>query len=108
MGAVGKKVFLLAWLVALILIPRLVFAQAAITGTVKDPSGPLLPGVTVEAASDVLIEKVRSASTDASGQYRFVDLRPGVYTLTFSLTGFNAFRREGIELAGTFTATINA
>jgi hypothetical protein len=84
------------------------FAQASITGIVKDTSGAVLPGVTVEAASDVLIEKVRSAVTDSSGQYRIVDLRAGTYVVTFSLTGFGSVKREDIELSGTFTATVNA
>src|SRR4029079_15451033 len=65
---------LLMWLA-----PNVVFAQAAITGVVKDPSGAVLPGVTVEAASPALIEKTRSAVTDGSGQYRIIDLRPGTY-----------------------------
>ncbi len=90
------------------LAPSLAFAQASITGTVKDTSGAILPGVMVEAASDALIEKVRVAVTDATGQYRIVDLRPGSYALTFTLTGFNTVKREGIQLAGSFTATVNA
>src|SRR5690242_21645242 len=85
-----------------LLAPAVVFAQAQITGVVRDASGAVLPGVTVEAASDVLIEKVRTASTDSSGQYRVVDLRPGVYTVTFTLPGFSTVRREGIELSGNF------
>ena len=91
-----------------ILVPSVVYAQASIAGVVKDASGAVLPGVTVEAASPVLIEKVRSASTDGSGQYRIVDLRPGTYAVTFSLTGFSSVKREGVELTGTFVATINA
>jgi hypothetical protein len=105
MGAVGKRAVLLTWFA---LVPAMVFAQASITGTVKDPSGAILPGVTVEVSSDVLIEKVRTATTDTTGQYRIVDLPPGTYSLTFMLTGFNTVKREGIELTGTFTATINA
>jgi hypothetical protein len=85
-----------------------VFAQASITGVVRDPSGAVLPGVTVEAASPALIEKVRSVTTDGSGQYRIVDLRPGTYAVTFGLTGFSTVKREGIELTGSFTATVNA
>ena len=65
-------------------------------------------GVTVEAASDVLIEKVRIAVTDGTGQFRVVDLRPGTYSVTFKLTGFSAVRREGIELTGVATTTVNA
>src|SRR5215467_4372295 len=88
--------------------PTLVRAQAVIAGTVKDASGAVLPGVTVEAASPELIEKVRTAVSDGTGQYRIEDLRPGVYSVTFTLTGFQSMRREGIELSGTFVATINA
>src|SRR3954465_4315985 len=84
-----------------------VFAQATIGGTVKDTSGAVLPGVTVEAASPALIEKVRSVVTDATGQYRIVDLRPGTYSVTFSLPGFSSVKRDGIELTGTFVATVN-
>ena len=69
---------------------------------------PCLPGVIVEASSAALIEKVRSVTTDGTGQYTIVDLRPGTYTVTFSLAGFNTVRREGIELTGSFTATVNA
>src|SRR5687768_17317940 len=91
----------------LLLLPSSVFAQAAITGVARDTSGGVLPGVTVEAASPVLIEKVRSAVTDSTGQYRIVDLRPGTYSVTFALPGFSTVRREGIELSGTFVATVN-
>jgi carboxypeptidase family protein len=88
--------------------PSAAHAQASIAGIVKDASGAVMPGVTVEAASPSLIEKTRTAVTDASGQYRIVDLRAGTYTVTFNLTGFNTIRREGVELTGTFTATVNA
>ena len=85
------------------------FAQeGSITGTVRDSVGGVLPGVSVEAASPALIEKVRVVTTDASGVYRIVSLRPGTYTVTFTLPGFSGVRREGIELIGSFTATINA
>ena len=84
------------------------FAQASITGVVKDSSGAILPGVTVEASSPELIEKVRTAVTDGDGRYRIVDLRTGTYTVTFSLTGFSTVRREGIQLTGSFTATVDA
>jgi hypothetical protein len=94
--------------VCLLVIPATARAQGSISGVVKDSSGAVLPGVTVEAASPALIEKVRSVSTDGAGQYTIVDLRPGVYTVTFSLTGFSTVRREGIELSGSFTATVNA
>jgi hypothetical protein len=99
---------LLLGLACLMMLPAAAFAQASITGVVKDSSGAVLPGVSVEASSDALIEKVRTAVTDSSGTYRIVDLRAGTYTVTFGLTGFSTVKREGIELAGTFTASINA
>jgi hypothetical protein len=81
---------------------------AAIAGVARDASGAVLPGVAVEAASDVLIEKIRTAITDGEGRYRIVDLRPGTYMVTFSLPGFSTVRRDGIVLTGGFTATVNA
>ncbi len=98
----------LAALALLVLVPAMAFAQASITGVVKDASGAVLPGVTVEASSPVLIEKTRSAVSDGSGQYRIVDLRAGTYSVTFTLTGFSTVKRDGIELSGQFTAAINA
>jgi hypothetical protein len=91
----------------LLLVPSLAAGQASITGTVRDSSGGVLPGVTVEASSPALIEKVRAVTTDGTGQYRIVDLRPGTYAVTFQLPGFSTVKREGIELAGTFTASVN-
>ena len=91
-----------------VLLPAAAAAQGSITGTVKDTSGAVLPGVTVEASSPVLIERSRTVVTDATGQYRFVDLRPGIYALTFTLSGFGTVRREGVELTGSFTATVSA
>ena len=91
-----------------VLVPSMSFAQGSITGVVRDSSGGVLPGVSVEASSDVLIEKVRSAVTDGNGQYRIVDLRAGTYVVTFTLQGFNVFRRSGVVIEGAFTATINA
>jgi hypothetical protein len=95
-------------LVLTVFVPAMAFAQASITGTVRDTSGAVLPGVTVEAASPALIEKVRSVVTDGNGQYRIVDLRPGDYTVTFTLPGFSTTRRDGVTLEGALTATINA
>ncbi len=92
----------------LMVAPAVAFAQAEIAGVVRDTSGAVLPGVTVEAASSALIEKVRTVVTDGSGQYRVVDLRPGAYTVTFTLTGFNTVRREMLELTGSAVATVNA
>ena len=88
--------------------PAAAFAQASITGVVRDSSGAVLPGVTVEATSPALIEKARTVVTDGTGQYRIVTLPPGTYTVTFTLSSFSTVRREGVELAGTFTATIDA
>src|SRR6478752_7340527 len=93
--------------VVLLVVPTAVYAQASIVGTVKDASGAVLPGVTVEASSPALIEKTRSAISNGVGQYSIENLRPGTYTVTFSLTGFGTVKREGIELAGSFTATVN-
>ena len=84
------------------------FDSATIAGVVKDTSGAVMPGVTVEAASPALIEKVRTVVTDAQGQYKIVDLRPGTYVVTFTLPGFSAVRREDLELTTAFTATVNA
>ncbi|MFA5911588.1 MAG: carboxypeptidase regulatory-like domain-containing protein [Vicinamibacterales bacterium] len=89
------------------LVPALARAQSVFTGTVKDTSGAVMPGVTVEAASPALIEGVRSAITDENGGYRIVDLRPGTYKLTYTLPGFNTVIRDGVELQANFTATIN-
>jgi hypothetical protein len=99
---------LVAALAVLFLLPAAAFAQGAITGVVRDASGGVLPGVTVEAASPVLIEKVRTVVTDDTGQYRIVDLRVGVYTVTFTLPGFATVKREGLELRTDFVATVNA
>ena len=89
-------------------VPVLAGAQSTIAGEARDATGAVLPGVTVEAASEALIEKVRTATTDRSGTYRIVDLRPGVYTVTFSLPGFAIFRQERVALPAEFTATVNA
>ena len=92
----------------LAILPTMAYAQgSSIAGVVKDASGAVLPGVTVEASSDVLIEKVRSAVTDGAGLYRILALPPGTYTVTFSLTGFSTVKREGFVLPGDFVATLN-
>src|SRR5262245_1358333 len=92
---------------ALLLVPAIVYAQSAIVGVVKDNTGAVLPGVTVEASSDVLIEKMKAVTTDGAGQYRIIDLRPGTYTVSYVLAGFQTVRREGIQLPAEFTATLN-
>jgi hypothetical protein len=88
-------------------LPHTAAAQSAIAGIVKDATGAVLPGVTVEASSPALIEKTKSAVTNEAGQYRVVDLRPGVYVVTFTLTGFSTVRREGVVIEANFTAPIN-
>jgi hypothetical protein len=100
--------FVLIAVAFIVIIPSTASAQASIAGVVRDTSGAVLPGVTVEAANPALIEKTRSVITDGTGQYRIENLRPGAYTVTFTLQGFNTVKREGIELTGTFTATVNA
>ncbi|MSO29784.1 MAG: TonB-dependent receptor [Acidobacteria bacterium] len=92
-----------------ILLSSTAWAQQAsgIAGVVRDGSAAVLPGVTVEAASPALIEKVRTAVTDGEGRYNIVDLRPGTYAVSFTLPGFKAFHREGVVLTGGFTATVN-
>lgn len=93
--------------VLLLALPVAAAAQGSLAGSVRDTSGAVLPGVTVEASSDALIEKMRSAVTDSAGQYRIVDLPPGTYTVAFSLAGFRTVRREGIILQGAFAAQVN-
>jgi hypothetical protein len=99
---------LLFGIAALAAAPRTADAQSIFTGVVKDTSGAVLPGVSVEASSPVLIEKTRSVVTDGNGAYRIVDLRPGTYTVTFTLPGFATVKRDGIELQSNFTMTLNA
>jgi len=91
----------------LLLLATPAFSQG-VAGVVRDTSGAILPGVSVEAASPALIEKSRTVVTDGSGQYRFVDLKPGTYSMTFTLPGFTTIKREGIELTGAGVTTINA
>src|SRR5262249_53861321 len=95
------------FVVGLMCLPAAAFAESSITGVVKDTSGAVLPGVTVEAASPVLIEKVKTAVTDGTGTYRILDLRPGTYTVTFTLTGFATIRREALEVPADFVSTVN-
>src|SRR3954469_8495321 len=95
-------------LACLVLCPALAFAQASVSGTVRDASGAVLPGVTVEAASPALTEKSRTAATDGSGQYRFTDLPPGTYSLNFTLTGFTTVKREGVAVSGSGVVPVSA
>jgi hypothetical protein len=87
--------------------PSIAHAQAAIAGTVKDSTGAALPGVTVEASSPALIERVRTAVTDGAGQYRINDLSPGTYDVTFTVSGFQPVKRTGVVLLTNFTAPVN-
>lgn len=106
-GLGGWGTLVVVWIAALLWGAPSAHAQATIAGAVKDASGAVLPGVTVEAQSPALIEKVRTVTTDSNGQYSIVDLRPGVYVVVFTLPGFSTVRREGIELSGNFTANIS-
>lgn len=105
------RVLLAAAVLAVLVLPRLAAAQGstgAIAGTVKDTTGASLPGVNVEVASPALIEKVRVTVTDGQGNYKITELRPGTYSVTFTLPGFSSVRREGIELSAGFTAPVNS
>src|SRR5262249_42409341 len=108
-GMVRKLYVVAAFLIAVLLGASAAHAQTtgSIAGAVKDATGAVLPGVTVEVASPALIEKTRSAVTDGSGQYKITDLRPGTYSVTFTLPGFAIVKREGIDLSAGFTASIN-
>jgi hypothetical protein len=95
-------------LCASVLLPTVAYAQAQIVGAVRDESGGVLPGVTVEASSPAIIEKVRTAVTDEQGRYRIEALRPGLYKLTFSLTGFSTVVRDNVDVPSEVVITINA
>ena len=92
----------------LVTLPLAAFAQAGLAGLVRDVSGAVLPGVTVEASSPVLIEKVRTAVTDDSGRYSMADLRGGTYRVAFTLPGFKTVVRDGVEISGTSVFTVSA
>ena len=90
----------------MVVAPATASAQAAIAGSVKDPQGAPMAGVTVEASSPSLIERRRTAVTDMTGRYRIEDLRPGRYAVRFTLKGWTPVERTGVELTGTLTATV--
>src|SRR5688572_21613273 len=93
----------------LALLPAAAFAQEGqIAGTVRDSSGGVMPGVTIEVTSPALIEKVRTAVTDTNGQYRITNLPVGVYSVTFTLSGFSKQQQNDVQLTSGFTAPINA
>ena len=98
----------LAAVMLFVLAPGVVYGQATLAGIARDASGAVLPGVTVEAASPVLIEKVRTSITDDTGRYSIPDLRPGEYRVTFTLPGFRTIVREAVAVSGTAVVTINA
>src|SRR6266513_5079943 len=102
--------FGLILLASVLFLPHPSLAQqgSAIAGVVRDTSGAVLPGVTVEAASPVLIERVRTVVTDDRGRYNIVNLVPGTYSVTFTLPGFNTLKRDGVQLTSGFTAAVNA
>src|ERR1700704_172945 len=105
MGSVRRVVLLFS---GLMLLSGSAYAQATLAGVVKDSSGAVLPGVTVEASSPVLIEKARTAISDGTGQYRIESLQPGTYSVTFTLSGFSTLKRGGVELSGTGVVKIDA
>ncbi len=107
-GTFTKHIRTLLAAAVLLLTPVVASAQSTISGVVTDTSGGVIPGVTVEAASPALIEKVRSVSTDGQGRYAIVDLRPGVYSVTFSLQGFSTVIREKVEVAANVTVPVSA
>src|SRR5438045_1169871 len=106
MRGLAKLTGLAVWILLLTSLPATVYAQATIAGVVKDTSGAVLPGVTVEASSPALIEKTRAAVSDGTGQFQIVNLVPGTYNVTFTLGGFNTVKRDGVMLAGSFTAKV--
>src|SRR5262245_12137415 len=109
MRPIGRIVVVLAC-VALMqaVVPSLAHAQATLAGVVRDTSGAVLPGATVEASSSALIEKTRTATSDGTGQYCITDLPPGNYTVTFALAGFNTVQRPGVQVSGSGVIPINA
>src|SRR5882672_7698535 len=96
----------LVFVAAVLWLPQAALAQS-IAGTIKDTSGSVLPGVTVEAASPVLIEKTRTAVSDGAGQYRLENLAPGLYTVTYTLTGFSTVQRSAVDIQTGVTITLN-
>src|SRR5919197_3026223 len=108
MRHIARIVVFVAVVFAAVGLPAAAQTLGTIAGAAKDASGAVLPGVTVEAASPALIERARTATTGGTGLYRIVNLPPGIYTVTFTLPGFNQVRRETIQVAAGFTATIDA
>src|SRR5687767_15204042 len=107
-GRTMKRCARLLVMSAFLLLPALASAQSSIVGVVRDASGAVLPGVTVEASSPALIEKVRSVTTDGSGQYTIVNLPPGTYSVSFQLPGFSTVKRETLQVSANFTSNVDA
>jgi hypothetical protein len=105
MGDGARRLFTI---VGIFLLPTAAFGQGIIAGVVKDATGSVLPGVTIDASSPVQIERLRTAITDGSGRYRLVSLQPGTYTVTFSLAGFTTVRREDLIVSGSGVVTLDA
>src|SRR6187401_1154958 len=103
----SRVVRVVAALAAIVLLPRMVFAQATIAGVVRDASAAVLPGVSVEASSSALIEKTRTVVSDGTGQYRITDLPPGTYVLTFTLQGFTTVKRDALTVSGSGVTAVN-
>ena len=103
-----RVLFVAVALAGVLLLPKSVHAQATIAGVIRDASAAVLPGVTVEASSPVLIEKTRTVVSDGTGQYRITDLKPGTYSVTFTLTGFATVKREDVVVSGSGVITVNA
>ena len=103
----SQRVAFLVVVFSFLLLPAAAWAQSGITGVIRDSSGGVLPGVTVEASSPALIEGSCTAVSDGQGLYTVTDLRPGTYTVTFTLAGFRTFVRDGVVLPAQFTATVN-
>ena len=102
-----RRVAVAVLVALLIMIPRAIFAQSTIAGLVTDTTGAVLPGVTVEASSPALIEKVRTATTDGEGRYTIANIRPGLYAVAFTLAGFSTVKRDGIEVASNVSVPLN-
>src|SRR6476646_9881466 len=109
-GSMCSRLRIAFAVVLALMVPCVAFAQggASLTGVARDESGAVLPGVSVEASSPVLIEKTRTAVTDSTGRYTIIDVRPGEYTVTFTLTGFSTVKREAVTVSGTGAIAVDA